>query len=241
MSGYLPSFDSTGLFRGSGAGIVPYSTCDYTTRAGELPSSLGAGLLPSLRRSRRRSFRQRGGRCPCQMGGSRRNRGVSRKQRYSRKQRGGAGFAINPADNLLGKEPVRDVTPCQMPRPPTQIGGGKLMGANIGIVDAALAGSSGASTSPWTPGSGPANFQTPASLKQRRRKQHGGSALVGSPIESMTQSISGTTMPSSGLVYPATTAGYSFDLAGSKNFKNTYAAVAPMDARRRSRKGRGRK
>jgi len=57
----------------------------------------------------------------------------------------------------------------------------------------------------------------------------------------MTQSISGTTQPASGLVYPATTAGYSFDLAGSKNFKNTYAAVSPMDARRRSRKGRGRK
>jgi hypothetical protein len=241
MSGYLPSFDSTGLFRGSGAGIVPYSTCADTARPGQMPSVLGAGLLPSLRRSHRRSFRQRGGRCPCQMGGSRKNRGVSRKNRYSRKQRGGAGFAVNPMDNQLGKVAVFDTTACQMPRPPTQFGGGKLMGANIGIVDSALAGSSGASTSPWTPGSGPANFKTPDTLKQRRRKQRGGAALVGSPVESMTQSISGTTMPSSGLVYPATTAGYSFDLAGSKNFKDTYAVVAPMDARRRSRKGRGRK
>ena len=190
MSGYLPSFDSTGLLRGSGPDVVSYTTCADTARPGQLPATLGAGLLPSLRRSRRRSFRQRGGRCPCQLGGAKRNRGISRKQRYSRKQRGGAGFAINPADNLLGKEPVRDITACQMPRPPTQFGGAALVGSNIG---------------------------------------------------SMTQSISGTTQPASGLVYPATTAGYSFDLAGSKNFKNTYAAVAPMDARRRSRKGRGRK
>ena len=205
MSGYLPSFDSTGLLRGSGPDVVSYTTCADTARPGQMAPSLGAGLLPSLRRSRRRSFRQRGGRCPCQLGGAKRNRGISRKQRYSRKQRGGAGFAINPADNLLGKEPVRDITACQMPRPPTQFGG-----------------------------------SSDRSDKQSR-SQIGGSALVGSNIGSMTQSISGTTQPASGLVYPAATAGYSFDLAGSKNFKNTYAAVSPMDARRRSRKGRGRK
>ena len=193
MSGYLPSFDSTGLLRGSGPDVVSYTTCADTARPGQMAPTLGAGLLPSLRRSRGRSFRgrQRGGRCACQMGGaSRKNRGVSRKNRYSRKQRGGAGFATNPMDNQLGKVPVYDTTACQMPRPPTQFGG---------------------------------------------------AALVGSDIGSMTQSIGGTTQPASGLVYPATTAGYSFDLAGSKNFKNTYAAVAPMDARRRSRKGRGRK
>ena len=202
MAGYLPSFDSTGLLRGSGPDVVSYSTCADTARPGQMTSGLGVGLLPSLRRSRRRSFRgrQRGGRCACQMGGasrnrknqSRKNRGVSRKNRYTRKQRGGAGFATNPTDNLLGKVPVYDTTACQLPRPPTQFGGADLIGSNIG---------------------------------------------------SMTQSISGTTQPSSALVYPATTAGYTFDLAGSKNFKNTYAAVSPMAARGscRSRKGRGRK
>ena len=195
MAGYLPSFDSTGLLRGSGPDVVSYSTCADTARPGQMASTLGVGLGPSLRRSRRRSFRgrQRGGRCPCQMGGaSRKNRGLSRKNRYTRKQRGGAGFATNPTDNLLGKVPVYDTTACQMPRPPTQFGGAALVGSNIG---------------------------------------------------SMTQSISGTTQPSSALVYPATTAGYTFDLAGSKNFKNTYAAVSPMAARGscRSRKGRGRK
>ena len=210
MAGYLPSFDSTGLLRGSGPDVVSYSTCADTARPGQMASTLGVGLGPSLRRSRRRSFRgrQRGGRCPCQMGGaSRKNRGLSRKNRYTRKQKGGssdrsekqsrsqiggAGFATNPTDNLLGKVPVYDTTACQMPRPPTQFGGADLIGSNIG---------------------------------------------------SMTQSISGTTQPSSALVYPATTAGYTFDLAGSKNFKNTYAAVSPMAARGscRSRKGRGRK
>ena len=129
-------------------------------------------------------------------GASRKNRGLSRKNRYTRKQKGGAGFATNPTDNLLGKVPVYDTTACQLPRPPTQFGGADLIGSNIG---------------------------------------------------SMTQSISGTTQPSSALVYPATTAGYTFDLAGSKNFKNTYAAVSPMDGRvgaascRSRRKGRGRK
>ena len=199
MAGYLPSFDSTGLLRGSGPDVVSYSTCADTARPGQMASGLGSGLLPSLTRSRRRSFRgrQRGGRCPCQMGGaSRKNRGVSRKNRYTRKQKGGAGFATNPTDNLLGKVPVYDTTACQLPRPPTQFGGADLIGSNIG---------------------------------------------------SMTQSISGTTQPSSALVYPATTAGYTFDLAGSKNFKNTYAAVSPMDGRvgaascRSRRKGRGRK
>jgi hypothetical protein len=127
---------------------------------------------------------------------SRKNRGISRKQRYSRKlqkQRGGAGYTFDMADMLM-KEPARMTTACQMPRPPTQFGGG---------------------------------------------------ALVGSPIASMTESIGGTTQPSSALVYPATTAAYSFDLAGSKNLKGIYAAVAPMNGRVgpvscRSRK-RGRK
>ena len=229
MAGYLPSFDSTGLLRGSGPDVVSYSTCADTARPGQMASTLGVGLGPSLRRSRRRSFRgrQRGGRCPCQMGGaSRKNRGVSRKNRYTRKQKGGssdrsekqsrsqiggAGFATNPTDNLLGKVPVYDTTACQMPRPPTQFGG-----------------------------------SSNRSNKQRQ-SQSGGAALVGSNIGSMTQSISGTTQPSSALVYPATTAAYTFDLAGSKNFKNTYAAVAPMDGRvgaascRSRRKGRGRK
>ena len=210
MAGYLPSFDSTGLLRGSGPDVVSYSTCADTARPGQMASTLGVGLGPSLRRSRRRSFRgrQRGGRCPCQMGGaSRKNRGVSRKNRYTRKQKGGAGFATNPTDNLLGKVPVYDTTACQLPRPPTQFGG---------------------SSNRWN---------------KQRQSQSGGAALVGSNIGSMTQSISGTTQPSSALVYPATTAGYTFDLAGSKNFKNTYAAVSPMAARGscRSRKGRGRK
>jgi hypothetical protein len=115
------------------------------------------------------------------------------KQRYTRKQRGGAGYTFDMADMLM-KEPARVTTACQMPRPPTQFGG---------------------------------------------------SALVGSPIASMTESIGGTTQPSSALVYPATTAAYSFDLAGSKNLKGIYAAVAPMNGRVgpvscRSRK-RGRK
>jgi len=79
----------------------------------------------------------------------------------------------------------------------------------------------------------------------RQSQIGGGGALVGSPIASMTESIGGTTQPSSALVYPATTAAYSFDLAGSKNLKGIYAAVAPMDGRVgpvscRSRK-RGRK
>ena len=171
MAGYLPSFDSsTALFRGSGAGVVPYSTCAETTRPGAI-------------RTRRR-LRQRGGKCPCMLGGgkrkqSRKNRGVSRKNRYTRKQKGGAGYTFNMADMLM-KEPARVTTACQMPRPPTQFGGG---------------------------------------------------ALVGSPIASMTESIGGTTQPSSALVYPATTAAYSFDLAGSKNLKGIYAAVAPMNGR----------
>ena len=214
MAGYLPSFDSTGLLRGSGPDVVSYSTCADTARPGQMASTLGVGLGPSLRRSRRRSFRgrQRGGRCPCQMGGaSRKNRGVSRKNRYTRKQKGGAGFATNPTDNLLGKVPVYDTTACQLPRPPTQFGG---------------------SSNRWN---------------KQRQSQSGGAALVGSNIGSLTQSISGTTQPSSALVYPATTAAYTFDLAGSKNFKNTYAAVSPMDGRvgaascRSRRKGRGRK
>jgi hypothetical protein len=203
MAGYLPSFDSsTALFRGSGAGVVPYSTCADTTRPGAI-------------RTRRR-FRQRGGKCPCMLGGGKRSKSKGKsqrqlrkeKQRYTRKQRGGssdrsdkqrqsqiggAGYTFDMADMLM-KEPARVTTPCQMPRPPTQFGGG---------------------------------------------------ALVGSPIASMTESIGGTTQPSSALVYPATTAAYSFDLAGSKNLKGIYAAVAPMNGRVgpvscRSRK-RGRK
>ena len=176
MAGYLPSFDSsTALFRGSGAGVVPYSTCAETARPGAI-------------RTRRR-FRQRGGKCPCMLGGGKRkqsrqrskgkNRGLSRKNRYTRKQKGGAGYTFDMADMLM-KEPARVTTACQMPRPPTQFGGG---------------------------------------------------ALVGSPIASMTESIGGTTQPSSALVYPATTAAYSFDLAGSKNLKGIYAAVAPMNGR----------
>jgi hypothetical protein len=205
MAGYLPSFDSsTALFRGSGAGVVPYSTCAETTRPGAI-------------RTRRR-FRQRGGKCPCMLGGgkrkqSRKNRGNSRKQRYSRKlqkQRGGAGYTFDMADMLM-KEPARVTTACQMPRPPTQFGGSSN-GLN----------------------------------KQSQSQIGGGSALVGSPIASMTESIGGTTQPSSALVYPATTAAYSFDLAGSKNLKGIYAAVAPMNGRVgpvscRSRKRKGRK
>ena len=110
------------------------------------------------------------------------NRSLSRKNRYTRKQRqsqiGGAGYTFDMADMLM-KEPARVTTACQMPRPPTQFGG----------------------------------------------------SLVGSPIASMTESIGGTTQPSSALVYPATTAEYSFDLAGSKNLKGIYAAVAPMNGR----------
>lgn len=181
MAGYLPSFDSsTALFRGSGAGVVPYSTCVDTARPGAI-------------RTRRR-LRQRGGRCPCQLGGgkkkqSRKNRGTSRKNRYTRKQKGGAGYTFDMSDMLM-KEPARMTTACQMPRPPTQFGG-----------------------------------------SYNRQSQIGGGALVGSPISSMTESIGGTTQPSSALVYPATTAAYSFDLAGSKNLKGIYAAVAPMDGR----------
>jgi hypothetical protein len=200
MAGYLPSFDSTGLFRGSGAGVTTYSTCANTARPGAI--------------SRRSRFRQRGGRCPCQLGGaSRKNRGLSRKNRYSRKlkqrggssdrsdkqrqsQIGGAGYTFNMSDMLM-KEPARMTTACQMPRPPTQFGG---------------------------------------------------AALVGSEIASMSQPIGGTTQAVSPLLYPATTAAYSFDLAGSKNFKDTYAVVAPMagrvgpaSCRSRKRKGRGRR
>lgn len=181
MAGYLPSFDSsTALFRGSGAGVVPYSTCVDTARPGAI-------------RTRRR-LRQRGGKCPCMLGGgkkkqSRKNRGTSRKNRYTRKQKGGAGYTFDMSDMLM-KEPARMTTACQMPRPPTQFGG-----------------------------------------SNNRQSQIGGGALVGSPISSMTESIGGTTQPSSALVYPATTAAYSFDLAGSKNLKGIYAAVAPMDGR----------
>jgi hypothetical protein len=181
MAGYLPSFDSsTALFRGSGAGVVPYSTCVDTARPGAIRT--------------RKLFKQRGGKCPCMLGGgkrskSRKNRGLSRKQRYTRKQKGGAGYTFDMADMLM-KEPARVTTPCQMPRPPTQFGG---------------------------------NYN--------RQSQIGGSALVGSPIASMTESVGGTTQPSSALVYPATTAAYSFDLAGSKNLKGIYAAVAPMNGR----------
>jgi hypothetical protein len=87
---------------------------------------------------------------------------------------------------------------------------------------------------------------TTACQMPRPPTQFGGSALVGSPIASMTESIGGTTQPSSALVYPATTAAYSFDLAGSKNLKGIYAAVAPMNGRVgpvscRSRKRKGRK
>lgn len=180
MAGYLPSFDSsTALFRGSGAGVVPYSTCVDTARPGAIRT--------------RKLFRQRGGRCSCMVGGGKRKQSKSQrrkqKQRYTRKQRGGAGYTFNMSDMLM-KEPARVTTPCQMPRPPTQFGG---------------------------------NYN--------RQSQIGGSALVGSPIASMTESIGGTTQPSSALVYPATTAAYSFDLAGSKNLKGIYAAVAPMNGR----------
>ena len=185
MAGYLPSFDSTGLFRGSGAGVTTYSTCADTARPGAI--------------SRRSRFRQRGGRCPCQLGGaSRKNRGLSRKNRYSRKlkQRGGAGYTFNMCDMLM-KEPARVTTACQMPRPPTQFGG---------------------------------------------------AALVGSDVASLGQPIGGTTQAVSPLLYPATTAAYSFDLAGSKNLKGIYPVVAPMDGRvgpaacrSRKRKGRGRR
>jgi hypothetical protein len=115
------------------------------------------------------------------VGGGKRKQSRKRKQkqRYTRKQRGGAGYTFDMSDMLM-KEPARVTTACQMPRPPTQFGGG---------------------------------------------------ALVGSPIASMTESIGGTTQPSSALVYPATTAAYSFDLAGSKNLKGIYAAVAPMNGR----------
>ena len=184
MAGYLPSFDSsTPLFRGSGAGVVPYSTCVDTARPGAI-------------RTRRR-FRQRGGKCPCMLGGGKRKQSRQlrkAKQRYTRKQRGGAGYTFDMADMLM-KEPARVTTACQMPRPPTQFGGS----------------SNG--------------------LNKQSQSQIGGSALVGSPIASMTESIGGTTQPSSALVYPATTAAYSFDLAGSKNLKGIYAAVAPMDGR----------
>ena len=182
MAGYLPSFDSsTALFRGSGAGVVPYSTCVDTARPGAIRT--------------RKLFRQRGGKCPCMVGGGKRgkskSKGKSKQQRnrYTRKQRGGAGYTFNMSDMLM-KEPARVTTPCQMPRPPTQFGG---------------------------------NYN--------RQSQIGGGALVGSPIASMTESIGGTTQPSSALVYPATTAAYSFDLAGSKNLKGIYAAVAPMNGR----------
>jgi hypothetical protein len=178
MAGYLPSFDSsTPLFRGSGAGVVPYSTCVDTARPGAIRT--------------RKLFKQRGGKCPCMLGGGKRSKSQrqrkqqkrqlrkQQKQRNTRKQRGGAGYTFDMADMLM-KEPARVTTACQMPRPPTQFGGG---------------------------------------------------ALVGSPIASMTESIGGTTQPSSALVYPATTAAYSFDLAGSKNLKGIYAAVAPMNGR----------
>lgn len=181
MAGYLPSFDSTGLFRGSGAGVTSYSTCADTARPGAM--------------SRRSRFRQRGGRCACQLGGynrnrknqSRKNRGVSRKNRYTRKQRGGAGYYFNMSDMLM-KEPARMTYACQMPRP-TQFGG-----------------SSG-------------------------RSQRGGAALVGSDVTSMGQPIGGTTQAVSPLVHAATTAAYSFDLAGSKDLKGIYPVVAPMAGR----------
>jgi len=188
MAGYLPSFDSTGLFRGSGAGVSTYSTCADTARPGAV--------------TRRHRFRQRGGRCPCMVGGgsrnrknqSRKNRGRSRKNRYTQRQRGGssdrsdkkrqsqiggAGYTFNMSDMLM-KEPARMTTACQMPRPPTQFGG---------------------------------------------------AALVGSDVTSMGQPIGGTTQAVSPLLYPATTAAYSFDLAGSKNFKGVYPVVTPMAGR----------
>jgi len=188
MAGYLPSFDSTGLFRGTGAGVSTYSTCVDTARPGAV--------------TRRSRFRQRGGKCPCMVGGgnrnrknqSRKNRGRSRKNRYTRKQRGGssdrsdkqrqsqiggAGYTFDMSDMLM-KEPARVTTACQMPRPPTQFGG---------------------------------------------------AALVGSDVASLGQPIGGTTQAVSPLVYPATTAAYSFDLAGSKNFKGVYPVVTPMAGR----------
>ena len=187
MAGYLPSFDSTGLFRGSGAGVTSYSTCADTARPGAM--------------SRRSRFRQRGGRCPCQLGGynrnrknqSRKNRGVSRKNRYTRKQIGGAGYSFNMSDMLM-KEPARITTPCQMPRP-TQFGGSSNR------------------------------------LDKQSRSQKGGAALVGSDVASMGQPIGGTTQAVSPLVHAATTAAYSFDLAGSKNLKGIYPVVAPMAGR----------
>jgi len=201
------------LFRGAGGGVMPYSTCADTARPGQLPPTQASV-------SRRRSFRgrQRGGRCPCQMGGaSRKNRkwrGSSRKNRFTRKQRlqrGGAGVSVNPMDNMLGKVPVYDTTACQMP-----------ISSGMGVPPAPTA-------QPVLTG-GLLPTQIAFRSRNRSRKQRGG-ALVGSPIESMTQSISGSSLPASGLVYPATTAAYSFDLAGSKNFKDTYAVVAPMDGR----------
>ena len=203
MAGYLPSFDSTGLFRGTGAGVSTYSTCADTARPGAI--------------TRRHRFRQRGGKCPCMVGGgnrnrknqSRKNRGRSRKNRYTRKQRGGssdrsdkqrqsqiggAGYTFDMSDMLM-KEPARVTTACQMPRPPTQFGG-----------------------------------SSDRSDKQSR-SQKGGAALVGSDVASLGQPIGGTTQAVSPLVYPATTAAYSFDLAGSKNFKGIYPVVAPMAGR----------
>ena len=199
---------SVPAFRGAGGGVVSYSTCADTARPGQLAST----------RSRLRSFRgrQRGGRCACQMGGaSRKNRkwrGSSRKNRFTRKQRlqrGGAGIAVNPMDNMLGKVPVYDTTACQMP-----------LSSGMGVPPAPTA-------QPVLTGG---LLPTQIAFRSRSRKQRGG-ALVGSPIESMTQSISGSSLPASGLVYPAATAAYSFDLAGSKNFKDTYAVVAPMNGR----------
>ena len=188
MAGYLPSFDSTGLFRGTGAGVSTYSTCADTARPGAI--------------TRRHRFRQRGGKCPCMVGGgnrnrknqSRKNRGRSRKNRYTRKQRGGAGYTFDMSDMLM-KEPARVTTACQMPRPPTQFGG-----------------------------------SSDRSDKQSR-SQKGGAALVGSDVASLGQPIGGTTQTVSPLVYPSTTAAYSFDLAGSKNFKGIYPVVAPMAGR----------
>jgi hypothetical protein len=193
---------SVPAFRGAGGGVMPYSVCADTARPGQLTTS----------RSRRR---QRGGRCPCQMGGaSRKNRkwrGSSRKNRFTRKQRvqcGGAGVSVNPMDNMLGKVPVYDTTPCQMP-----------LSSGMGV--------------PPAPNAQPVltGGLLPTQIAFRSRRRQRGGALVGSPIESMTQSISGSSLPASGLVYPASTAAYSFDLAGSKNFKDTYAVVAPMNGR----------
>jgi hypothetical protein len=193
---------SVPAFRGAGGGVMPYSVCADTARPGQLTAS----------RSRRR---QRGGRCPCQMGGaSRKNRkwrGSSRKNRFTRKQRvqyGGAGVSVNPMDNMLGKVPVYDTTPCQMP-----------LSSGMGVNPAPTA-------QPVLTGG-----LLPTQIAFRSRRRQRGGALVGSPIESMTQSISGSSLPGSGLVYPAATAAYSFDLAGSKNFKDTYAVVAPMNGR----------